>query len=134
MIARRLSILGLIVAVSCLPIKADGTGQNREDKTTADVIVEQSKELYKVYARGHGCGYTLEDAKSAAINSIMPQLMEKTLSIGALTSYMNADGITTGKGVDRIKGQLMFQGHWELKDGVYQYEVELLINNTYSME
>ena len=130
MIENRIVILCLIVAAICLQVKADDAKQDKPNRTTAEVAVSQSDELYEVYAHGYGCGYTLETAKTAAMNSIMPQLIQKTMNIGAMTSYMTSGGITTGKGFDQVAGKIMVQGYWELKDDIYQYTIELLIRNT----
>ena len=114
-----------------MQVKADDAIQDKTSKVTADVVVRQLDDLYEVYARGYGCGYTLETAKAAAMNSLMPQLIQKTMSVGALTSYMTADGVTTkGQGVDDIAGEMVIHGYWKLKDDIYQYEIELMIQNT----
>lgn len=58
----------LIIAVDNLPTHAD--------ENTVDV--RKTGKCISVYARGTGSGCTLMSAKSAAINNIMPQLIDKT--------------------------------------------------------
>ena len=123
MIENRIVILCLIVAAICLQVKADDANHDMPNKANAEVVVGQSDELYEIYAHGYGCGYTLEAAKAAAVNSIMPQLIQKTMNIGAMTSYMTSGGITTGKGFDHVAGKIMIQGYWELKNDIYQYKL-----------
>lgn len=95
------------------------------------VEVQKSEDRLSIYARSYGFGETLEEAKLDAINKIVPQLVHKTQDIpGAMHSYMSANGIETGEGIDNIAGKTLIQGYWEMKDGKYIYRLEFLIDNT----
>lgn len=128
MLVKKLTFLCLIVAVSCLQMKANGTTKDTEEKMAAEVVVRQSEDLYEVYARAKGCGYTLESAKLAAMNNLLPQLINKTMNIGALTSYTIIDGVKKGEGADNITGKMAIQGYWKMENDIYQYQVELLMH------
>ena len=95
------------------------------------VEVQKSEDRLSIYARSYGFGETLEEAKLDAINKIVPQLVHKTQDIpGAMHSYMSANGIETGEGIDNIAGEMVLQGYWELKEEKYVYRLEFLIDNT----
>ena len=118
-------ILICLWAVCCLSAQAD-------DNT---VEVEKSEQAFTIYARGTGCGYTLESAKSAAFSSIMPKLINKTLDIPvSIQNIQGLNGVETGEGMDKLAAETLIQGYWELKDGVYKYTVEIILKNTDNTE
>lgn len=115
----------LIIAVDNLPIYAD---ENAVD-------VRKTDKCISVYARGTGSGYTLMSAKTAAINNIMPLLIEKTQDLpGSLQNTLNVNGVETGEGADKIAAKMLFIGSWELENGIYLYTIQLRIDNTNEVE
>ena len=115
----------LIIAVDNLSIYAD---ENAVD-------VRKTDKCISVYARGTGSGYTLMSAKTAAINNIMPLLIEKTQDLpGSLQNTLNVNGVETGEGADKIAAKMLFIGSWELENGIYLYTIQLRIDNTNEVE
>ena len=115
----------LIIAVDNLSIYAD---ENAVD-------VRKTDKCISVYARGTGSGYTLMSAKTAAINNIMPLLIEKTQDLpGSLQNTLNVNGVETGEGADKIAAKMLFEGYWKFENGVYTYTIKLLLDNTNKTE
>lgn len=119
-------ILGVIIitltfiAVN-LPVRAE---ENR-------VEVNKNDTMFNIYVMASGSGYTLEAAKSAAISNIMPQLIEKTKDLpGSSEAYMGVNGIGEGEGVSQIAGKTLITSHWTLKDGIYHYSLEFIVDNS----
>lgn len=111
--------------VTCMPVKAS--------KPIVDVqMVDDNYTLnprFELYAKGVGSGYTLESAKSAAINDIMPLLINKTLYMGS-SDYMEKKGnLIEGGGFTKIRAEILIDGWWKLKDGIYEYTIELFMQN-----
>ncbi len=113
--------------VTCMPMKAS--------KPIVDVqMVDDNYALnprFKVYAHGVGSGYTLEAAKSAAINDIMPLLINKTLYIGTFREEVKDKNGNTiiDKGKTQILAEIFIDGRWEFKDDLYEYTITLLMKN-----
>ena len=95
------------------------------------VDVKKNDTIFNIYLAAHGKGYTLESAKSAAISTIMPQLIEKTKDLpGSIQQNMNVNGIQTGEGACTIAAKTLIQSFWKLEDGIYYYTIQLIVDKS----
>lgn len=96
------------------------------------VNVQTSENALSIYAKSIGVGETLEEAKLDAYNKVLPQLISKTQgAIPAVHESYRVNEVESAQGIENLKvDKMIIEGYWELKDGKYQYQLELLIDNT----
>ena len=95
------------------------------------VEVKKNDTIFNIYLAAHGNGYTLESAKSAAISTIVPQLIEKTKDLpGSIQQSMSTNGIEKGEGACTIAAKTLIQSYWKLEDGIYHYTIKLIVENS----
>ena len=113
----------------CLPIMANA--QNEGNSSSPVVLVDKYNDAYRIFAKGEGVGPTLEFAKFAAINSILPQLVCETSNLpgASIQNIISRDGVVKGQGIDRILAKTSIEGYWQLEDSVYRYTIKLMMRN-----
>ena len=120
---KRIAIL-LISALTFMPMMIVA------DESEPIVHVQKSENGYSIAAEGYGSGTTLEFAKFAAINSVLPQLVIMTNNMhGSVISTHGVDDKFSGKGADKITGETLIMGHWDLESGIYRYHIRMMIKN-----
>ena len=113
----------------CLPIMANA--QNEGKISSPVVLVDKYNDAYQILAEGEGVGPTLEFAKFAAINSILPQLVCETSNLpgASIQNIMSMNDKVMGQGIDRMAAQTRIEGYWQLEDSVYRYTIKLMMRN-----
>ncbi len=104
-----------------------------------NVSITATGEKFTIYASGKGFGETIEDAKLAAYNNMLQQLIAKTHNFdfpseGSISRYLIEATYSDGtkefvQGEDVMLAKIYIDGRWELKEGFYIYTLELLVKN-----
>ena len=125
----RIQLILLLCVMMCFPVVINAQDEGKISSPV--VLVDKYNDAYQILAEGEGVGPTLEFAKFAAINSILPQLVCETGNLpgASIQNIISRDGVVKGQGIDRILAKASIEGYWQLEDSVYRYTIKLMMRN-----
>lgn len=125
----RIRSILLLCVMMCFPVVI--SAQDEGKISSPVVLVEKYQDAYQILAEGEGAGPTLEFAKFAAINSILPQLVCETGNLPGVSkqNLMSMNDKVMGQGIDRMAAQTRIEGYWQLENGVYRYFIKLMMKS-----
>lgn len=125
----RIRSILLLCVMMCFPVVINAQDEGKISSPV--VLVEKYQDAYQILAEGEGVGPTLEFAKFAAINSILPQLVCETGNLPGVSkqNLMSMNDKVMGQGIDRMAAQTRIEGYWQLENGVYRYFIKLMMKS-----
>ena len=125
----RIRSILLLCVMMCFPVVINAQDEGKISSPV--VLVEKYQDAYQILAEGEGVGPTLEFAKFAAINSILPQLVCETGNLPGVSkqNLMSMNDKVMGQGIDRMAAQTRIEGYWQLEDSVYRYTIKLMMKS-----
>lgn len=125
----RIRSILLLCVMMCFPVVINA--QNEGNSSSPVVLVKKYQDAYQILAEGEGVGPTLEFAKFAAINSILPQLVCETGNLPGVSkqNLMSMNDKVMGQGIERMAAQTRIEGYWQLENGVYRYFIKLMMKS-----